>query len=285
MGIDERYEGYRSRGDAPRRRGAYEGSEPPTSRSSSRGSRDDGPRPRSRDYDDTSSSRGSSYRGYGADEGRDPRYDRPRSRPDQSSPSGRRPRADPSESSPRRERRFDGDSNGRMSSRGQRPRDDWDARPRGPRGGSPADSGARMRRPAAAAGNGRGGLWGDDPAAVAARGRPDPRARRGAAVEDEEESTGGVGKAIGAIVLALLLGAGAAYGYYTFSTPKLNVSASPGATPAASPSAKPGASPTATPKAHAAPAPIAGRSPTAPLAADAAARPYILVTVSGAPQA
>ncbi len=142
-----------------------------------------------------------------------------------------------------------------------------------------------MRRPAGAAGAGRGSLWGDDPAAMAARGRPDPRARRGAAVEDEEETSGGAGKAIGAIVLALLLGAGAAYGYYTFSTPKLTVSATPGATPAASPSAKPGATPTGTPKSGAVTAPIAGRSPTAPLAIDAAGSPFVLVTASGAPQA
>lgn len=286
MGIDERYEGYRSRGDAPRRRGAYEGSEPPAGRSSSRGPRDDAPRPRSRDFDDPSASRGPSRRGYGADEGRDPRYDRPRSRPDQSSPSGRRPRIDPSESGPRRERRPDGDSYGRMPSRGQQPRDGFDARPRGPRGASPADSGARMRRPAAA-GNGHGGLWGDDAGAAALRGRPDPRdprARRGVPVE-EEESGSGVGTALGAIVLALILGAGAAYGYYTISTPKLSGSASPVVTPAASPSAKPGASPTVTPKANTITAPTAGRGPSAPIAADATARPFVFVTATGAPQA
>ncbi len=52
----------------------------------------------------------------------------------------------------------------------------------------------------------------------------DPRGLRGGQAEDEEEaaSRGAVfGKALLAIVLALVIGAGAAYGYYIYSTPKV----------------------------------------------------------------
>jgi len=51
----------------------------------------------------------------------------------------------------------------------------------------------------------------------------DPRARRGQVEEEEEETSRGAafGKAVLAIVLALVIGAGAAYGYYLYSTPKI----------------------------------------------------------------
>lgn len=106
-----------------------------------------------------------------------------------------------------------------------------------PRGGG--ESGARGRSGAAVA-QPRGGLWGDE--SVRATGlRPgmagahDPRAaRRGEAVEEEESSNAAVvGKALMAIILALLVGAGAAYGYYMYSTPKPPANtAQPSTTPA-----------------------------------------------------
>jgi len=106
-------------------------------------------------------------------------------------------------------------------------RDEWEtsARPRGgPR--SPADAGARSRRAGAAVAGGRGGLWDDEPLGGARRGMMDardPRARRGQVEEEEEETSRGAafGKAVLAIVLALVIGAGAAYGYYLYSTPKI----------------------------------------------------------------
>jgi hypothetical protein len=65
----------------------------------------------------------------------------------------------------------------------------------------------------------------------------DPRAaRRGQAQVEEEESSRGAafGKALLFIVLALAIGAGAAYGYYLYSTPKLPASLSqPATTPGA----------------------------------------------------
>lgn len=76
--------------------------------------------------------------------------------------------------------------------------------------------------------------------ASAGRRRPDlrdPRAARFGAVEDEEETTSGAaafGKALMAILLALVIGVGASYGYYVFSTPKAPPSVSP---PTATPSA------------------------------------------------
>ncbi len=76
----------------------------------------------------------------------------------------------------------------------------------------------------------------------------DPRARRLAAAQEEEEEKGspaaGIAKAIGAIALALVLGVGSAYGYFVFSTPKLNVAPSQQAVPTTQPSTTP--SPSAT---------------------------------------
>lgn len=54
-------------------------------------------------------------------------------------------------------------------------------------------------------------------------------------VEEEEETSGAAafGKALMAIVMALLIGVGAAYGYYVYSTPKIPASNSqPSASPA-----------------------------------------------------
>lgn len=86
----------------------------------------------------------------------------------------------------------------------------------------------RGRRPGAAVASARGGgLWGDGVGGANARSMMnarDPRARRGfAQAEEEEESSGAAafGKALVAIILALVIGAGAAYGYYIYSTPKL----------------------------------------------------------------
>lgn len=69
------------------------------------------------------------------------------------------------------------------------------------------------------------------------RGRLDARgARPGAAAEDEEDTSSkgmGFGKALGIILLALILGAGAAYGYYMLSAPKPPATTTqPGASPA-----------------------------------------------------
>ncbi|MDE3231476.1 MAG: hypothetical protein KGO05_16475, partial [Chloroflexota bacterium] len=149
-----------------------------------------------------------------------------------------------------------GDSYGRgaNSGRGPRPpmRDDRDDYRRS-RGQSPADSGSRGRRPGAAVAPTRGGIWGDEPASPAGRRRPDPRdpraLRRGFAQEEEEEETSGAaafGKGLLTIVLALLIGAGAAYGYYVVSTPKPPAATTPSASPSASPKASPSASPKST---------------------------------------
>lgn len=237
MGIDDTH---RSRGQAPRRSSAYEASEPSAGRSYSRGQREDAPRPRSRGPED--GPRSGSY----------PRYEPggPRSRPDQSSSSGRRVRPDYADG--RGPRRDDYTSGGARAQR-PRPQGDFDAtaaRPRRPRDGAPMDSGARPRRPNPAGAQGRGGLW-NDQASVSTRAQfdpRDPRSRRpgaGRPIEDEEESSGGAGKAMGAIVLALLVGAGAAYGYYVVSAPKLNVDTAPAT-----------ASPTATGKSGHVAAPI-----------------------------
>lgn len=54
-------------------------------------------------------------------------------------------------------------------------------------------------------------------------------------VEEEEEtsSAAAFGKAVMAILMALLIGVGAAYGYYVYSTPKIPASSSqPSASPA-----------------------------------------------------
>ena len=258
MGINDRDDEYRSRGQAPRRRGQYESSEPPAGRSNQRGSRDDIPRVRSRGDDGSPPSRGSSRREY-------LRQDDPRSgsRYERGGPD-RRPRSDPSQGSGRRSRDDWGDEDTAMRrdrrgadpyARGDRMprdqrapvRDDWEtsARPRGaPRGQGPADSSARGRRPGAAVAPARGGLWGDEQALMAtgARRRPDLRdpraARRGMAQQEEEEETtspgAAIGKALMAIVLALALGAAAAYGYYLMSTPKIPAHLSqPSGTPGA----------------------------------------------------
>lgn len=238
MGIDDRDYEYRPRGQAERRRGPYAGSDAPAGRSYQRG----------RGYDDPRSSSGSRYDRGGGDRGGDRGgYDR-RPRSDQSS-GGRRPRPEwDDDATMRRDRRppADGYARGDRSGRGPRPqRDDWEtsARARGaPRGPSPADSGGRNRRPGAAGApaRGGGGIWGDQPLNGPGGRRAgfdprDPRARRGAQVEEEEESSGAAafGKALMAIFMALLIGVGAAYGYYVYSTPKIPASATqPSASPA-----------------------------------------------------
>lgn len=161
------------------------------------------------------------------------------------------------------------DRPGDRSMRGPRPPvrdDDWDGPPRG-RGGAPAGAaGARTRAP------GRGGLWADDepmrrPDGSDPRGRTmggridphDPRSlRRGlvdtsAAPAVPEKKKGGLsfGKAILVILLMFVVGAGAAFGYWKFTTPPLPSDASaPSATPAttSAPSGTPNASPNATAK-------------------------------------
>lgn len=254
MGTDDRDDEYRARGQSPRRRGSYDNGAS-SGRSSPRGPRDDGYRSRPRGYDDDSPrSRGSSQRDYGRQDersgGRSDRdgYER-RGRPDQSYPSSRRSRDDWDGGG-----RGDAYARGSSAGRGPRPpmRDDRDdyRRSRGP---SPADSGPRGRRPGAAVAPTRGGLWGDEPAAPAGRRRPDPRdpraLRRGLVQEEDEEETSGAaafGKGLLTIVLALLIGLGAAYGYYVVSTPKPPAAATPDATPSASPKASPSASPKST---------------------------------------
>ena len=268
MGMDDRDGAYKSRDQPPRRR-PYDGGDLPT-RSSSRDPREmDGPRSRSprREYDaggdydrPTRDPRGAPR---GGSSGRSERndYDR-RPRPagpprsdrrgyddagyDNYDRASRSSRGDPSASSQRGDR----------SMRGGRPparEEGWgDPRPAraGARGLSAADSNGRMRRPPQP--GGRGGLW-DDEAQSAGRlnggnKERDPRARRLAAQEDEEEKgspAAGIAKAFGAIVLALVLGAGSAYGYFVVSTPKLNVTPSQQAVPTA-PATTPSPSPSAT---------------------------------------
>ncbi len=252
MGIDDR-DDYRSRGQAARRRGSYESSEPPAGRSQHRGGRDDAPRGRPRGADDYSS-RGSGRRDYGRED--DPRsssgsrnqrgydgsggYER-RPRPDQSG-AARRPRGDWDDEPSSRRRLPDDYTRGDRSARGQRPpmREYTDASMRsrgGPRG--MGDSGARGRSGAAVAQQ-RGGLWGEEqlrspglrPGMAGAR---DPRAARRDEAADEDATSPGAafGKALLAIILALLIGAGAAYGYYIYSTPKIPANAAqPSTTPA-----------------------------------------------------
>lgn len=60
-------------------------------------------------------------------------------------------------------------------------------------------------------------------------------------VEEDEETSGAAafGKALMAIVMALLIGAGAAYGYYIYSTPKIPANISQ---PSASPTSGSGGS-------------------------------------------
>ncbi|HEU0026943.1 MAG TPA: hypothetical protein VFQ25_07485 [Ktedonobacterales bacterium] len=106
-----------------------------------------------------------------------------------------------------------------------------------------------MRRPPQA--GGRGGLWADEAQPFGGLNARDPRARRLAAQqEDDEEGSpaAGFAKALGAIVLALALGAGSAYGYFIVSTPKLHIPPGQQATPTAAPSTTPpaSASPSAT---------------------------------------
>ena len=59
--------------------------------------------------------------------------------------------------------------------------------------------------------------------------------------EEDEETSGAAafGKALMAIVMALLIGAGAAYGYYVYSTPKIPANISQ---PSASPTSGTGSS-------------------------------------------
>ncbi len=83
----------------------------------------------------------------------------------------------------------------------------------------------------------------------AGRRRPDlrdPRAARRGAVEEEETTSGAgaFGKALLAIVLALVIGAGASYGYYVVSTPKAPTSAiQPTTTPTKTTTPKTGENP------------------------------------------
>lgn len=78
----------------------------------------------------------------------------------------------------------------------------------------------------------------------------DPRARRGMPQPEEEETSGAAafGKGLMAIFMALLIGAGAAYGYYIYSTPKLpaGISQPPAASPTTAPTVSPTAAPTKT---------------------------------------
>lgn len=71
-------------------------------------------------------------------------------------------------------------------------------------------------------------------------GLRDPRAARRGAVEEEETTSGAAafGKAMLAIVLALVIGAGASYGYYIVSTPKAPTSAAQPTTTPTTPTKK-----------------------------------------------
>jgi hypothetical protein len=139
---------------------------------------------------------------------------------------------------------------------------------RQPGRGGPGGSNGRGRVPA------RGGLWDDDAPRQRRPGDPrgrgtggqhglrDPRMMRRGLVpdedEEEEESSLTAGKALLIVVLMFVLGAGGAYGYFKFSTPKVSSdSPTPASTttPSASPTASPHASPTATPRALAPDAP------------------------------
>jgi hypothetical protein len=126
-----------------------------------------------------------------------------------------------------------------------------------------------------------GGLWGDDAGqSYGARGMDPRAARRGSAsaragsargrssrssgwdaYEDDTASTGKtLAMGFGAVVMALLLGGGAAYGYWMFSTPKsattsgsntpaVSSPATTTGTPSKTPSGTPGATPGTTPHA------------------------------------
>ena len=160
---------------------------------------------------------------------------------------------------------------GDRSMRGQRPPrdDDWDGAARG-RGGPPVAAAGRTRAP------GRGGLWDDEepvrrrPDGSDPRGRTmaggridprDPRSLRRGLVETSasaavEKKKGGLsfGKAILVILLMFVVGAGAAFGYWKFTTPPLPSDASaPSSTPATSgtpgTSGTPATTPSATPHA------------------------------------
>lgn len=273
MGMDDRDEAYRSRGQSPRRR-PYDGD--PRDMSGPRS------RPPRRDYDDDDSAgaaRGAPNR-YTRDE-----YDR-RGPSGASSSSGRRRNDDydngyanadrlprPSRSDPRAPRRSpDGydrfESNprstrsdpsgssprGDRAMRGPRPpaRDDGWSEQRPARAGvrsGAGDSSGRMRRAAPPPGRaGRGGLWDDEPA-MGLAGR-DARARylqNQAAEEDEESPGSGFAKALGVIVLAFVLGAGSAFGYSLVSAPHLHTQPGQIVTPtsaASTPSTTPSPSPT-----------------------------------------
>lgn len=160
---------------------------------------------------------------------------------------------------------------GERSMRGQRPpmRDDtWDLSQQRTRA-NPAPAGGmsgsdpRSRMP------GRGAAWDDaqstqrrrrpnmdDPRNRPPVGRPplDPRGMRGglASLADEEDlpSTKGgftAGKAILIILLMLVVGAGAAYGYFRISTPAIHGSTAPIPAGTTTPTTSPGAKSTSTP--------------------------------------
>jgi hypothetical protein len=157
--------------------------------------------------------------------------------------SSRFSRSDPGASSPRGERNM---RSGRPSSRDDNRGDPRGARA-GARGAPPADSNGRMRRPAPH--NRRGGLWDDEAEPLGGLNggnkSRDPRARRFAAQQEEEEKSSpaaAIAKTLGAIVLALVLGAGSAYGYFVVNVPSLHVSPDQQATPP-SPTSAPSASP------------------------------------------
>ena len=189
---------------------------------------------------------------------------------------------------------------GDRSMRGPRPssRDDGYGPPRhrhhhdGPPGPPGASSG-RNRPPERGA-----GPWGDDggrprrpgpggggPPGVRGMGRPDPRdprlARRpvaGAAAEedDEEESSFGLGKAVLVVLMMLVLGAAAGFGYFRLSAPTVHTGSNNNqqqGAPAASPSTSPSGTPSTTPSATT--TPHADVRPT-----DGAGTPYIIVVHS-----
>lgn len=158
---------------------------------------------------------------------------------------------------------------GERSMRGPRPssRDDGYGSPRHPRrpDGPPGASSSRGRPDRG------GGLWGDDgarPRRHAPGARLDPRdprlARRplGAATsledDDEDESSFGLGKALGAILMMFALGAVAAFGYFRLSAPTVhtnnngnNQQQSSTPSPSAAPSTTPSTTPSATSTPHA----------------------------------
>jgi hypothetical protein len=104
-------------------------------------------------------------------------------------------------------------------------------------------------------------------------GARDPRAaRRGDAATEEDTSSAGAafGKALLAIIMGLVIGAGAAYGYYMYSTPKIPASViQPSTTPASKSSGSQGAGDIA--RAHYAPVDASGDSPVTFVAIGASA--------------